>query len=171
MRWKDHQKVGSLGWLSWTIVNKHIDTLISTSADAGWRGVSNAGKICDMLESGVVPEFGGGGGSNAKMIKAIEQLTTKDSGYGHLFDSLSPMQRLCLFASVLAEGRKDERGIVPSNKAIVGTLPLYAAELRLKAQHYKLKEKTFESHLLQGKSRFVRAVAEAVEKAAMEAAE
>jgi hypothetical protein len=171
MRWKDSTKVGSLGWLSWTIVNKHIDSLISTSADAGWTGISNTGKACELLRTGIQPEFGGGGGSNAKMIKAIEQLTTKDSGYGHLFDSLSPMQRLCLFAAVLANGRKDARGVVPSNKAIVGTLPLYAAELRLKAQHYKLKEKTFESHLLQGKSRFVHAVAEAVEKAAMEAAE
>jgi hypothetical protein len=171
MRWKDSTKVGSLGWLSWTVVNKHIDTLISTSADAGWRGVSNAGKICDMLESGIVPEFGGGGDSNAKMIKAIEQLTTKESGFAHLFDSLTPMQRLCLFASVLAEGRRDERGMAPSYKTIVGTLPLYAAELRLKAQHFKIKEKTFESHLLQGKSRFVHAVAMALEEAAMEAAE
>ena len=171
MRWKDSDKVGSLGWLSWTIVNKHIDTLISTSADAGWRGVSNTGKICDMLESGVVPEFGGGGGSNAKMIKAIEQLTTKESGYAHLFDSLSPMQRLCLFAAVLANGRKDARGVVPSNKAIVGALPLYAAELRLKAQHYTLTENRFEKHVAEGKSRFVHAVAAAVDKAAMGAAE
>lgn len=171
MRWKDREKMGSLGCLSWAIVNRHIDTLISTSADAGWSGVGNTGNICDSLKTGVVPDFLGGGDSNAKMIKAIEQLTMKDSGYGYLFDSLSPMQRLCFFAAVLAEGRKDARGMAPSNKAIVGSLPLYAAELRLKSQHYKLTENRFEKHVAEGKSRFVHAVAAAIEQAALEAAE
>ncbi|SBS29049.1 hypothetical protein MSP8886_01416 [Marinomonas spartinae] len=162
MRWKDRNKMGSLGWLSWAIVNKHVDTLVSSSADAGWAGVSNTGKICDMLESGVVPEFGGGGESNAKMIRAIESLTAKSSGYGYLFESLSPMQRLCLFAAVLSDGRKDARGIAPSNRAIVGSLPLYAAELRLKAQHFKLTENRFEKHVAEGKSRFLHALAAAL---------
>ncbi|WP_111639970.1 hypothetical protein [Marinomonas shanghaiensis] len=158
MRWKDSTKVGSLGWLSWTIVNRHIDTLISTSADAGWRGVSNAGKICDMLESGVVPEFGGGGDSNAKMIKAIEQLTTKDSGYAHLFDSLSPMQRLCLFAAVLAEGRRDERGQPPLNAVIASQIGRYAAELRMKAPLKRLTPVNYSVHLSRGRDAFLKAL-------------
>lgn len=161
MRWKDSTKVGSLGWLSWTIVNKHIDTLISTSADAGWTGISNTGKMCDMLKTGIQPEFGGGGGSNAKMIKAIEQLTTKDSGFGYLFDSLSPMQRLCLFASVLAEGRKDERGMAPLNASIAASIRRYAAELRMQPPLKRLSPVNYSVHLSRGKAAFIdRLVAE-----------
>jgi hypothetical protein len=158
MRWKDSTKVGSLGWLSWTVVNKHIDTLISTSADAGWRGVSNAGKICDMLESGIVPEFGGGGDSNAKMIKAIEQLTTKESGFAHLFDSLTPMQRLCLFASVLAEGRRDERGMAPLNASVAALIGRYAAELRMKAPLKRLSAVNYSVHSSRGRDAFIKAL-------------
>ncbi|MBJ7539875.1 hypothetical protein [Marinomonas transparens] len=168
MRWLNREKVGSLGWLSWVIINKHLDSLVSSSADAGWAGISNTGKICDMLESGVVPDFGGGGGSNEKMIRAIEQLTHKDSGYGHLFESLSPMQRLCLFSAVLAEGRPNARGVTPSNAVIVGTLAQYAAELGFEQRHFTMTENRFEKHVLQGKTRLIRAVNAEIEALSIE---
>ena len=155
MRWKDSRKVGSLGWLSWTIINRHIDSLISTSKDAGWEGVSNTGKICDMLESGVVPEFGGGGGSNAKMIRAIEKLTTKDSGYGYLFSSLSPMQRLCLFASVLAAGRPDKHGTPPTGASIAAFIHRYAAELGIQPPLKRISHPNYAVHLSRGKSAYI----------------
>ncbi len=170
MRWPKRNEVGSLGWLSWIIINKHIDSLVSSSADAAWAGVSNTGKICDILKSGVVPEFGGGGDSNAKMIRAIERLTTKDSGYAYLFEPLSPMQRLCLFAGVLAEGRKDARGVAPSNKSIVDCMASYAAELGFEKRYFELAESRYERHVSEGKSRFVRALGVALENAALEAA-
>lgn len=158
MRWKDRNKVGSLGWLSWSIINKHIDTLISTSADAGWAGVSNAGKICDMLQTGIVPEFGGGGDSNEKMIRAVESLITRESGYAHLFDSLTPMQRLCLFSSALAEGRRDERGQPPLNAVIASQISRYAAELRMKAPLTRLSAVNYSVHLSRGRDAFMKAL-------------
>ena len=165
-RWKDRNKVGSLGWLSWSIINKHLDSLISSSGDAGWAGVSNTGKICDMLESGVVPDFGGGGDSNAKMIRAIEQLTTKESGYAHLFESLSPMQRLCLFASVLAEGRPDERGVPPLAASVAASIHRYAAELRMKAPLKRLSHVNYSIHVSRGKSAFLARLVDEMERVA-----
>lgn len=164
MRWKDRSKVGSLGWLSWTIINNHIDTLVSTSADAGWSGVSNTGKICDILRAGIVPEFRGGGDSNAKMIRAIERLTTKDSGYAHLFESLSHMQRLCLFASVLAEGRPDERGVTPLNAVVAASIHRYAAELRIQAPLSRLSHDNYSVHLSRGKAKFIQCLMTELEK-------
>lgn len=163
MRWKDREKTGSLGWLSWTIVNKHIDYLITSPQDAGWSGNGNTGKICDMLQSGIVPDFQGGGGSNDAMVNAIAKLSKKDSGYTHLFESLTESQRLCLFSAVLAEGRKDARGVAPSNAVIVSGLANYAAELGFQRRHFKMTEATFKSHLASAKSRYVHALALAVE--------
>lgn len=158
MRWIDRHKPLSLGGISWNVINRHINYLISPSKDAGWHGQSNAGKICDMLATGIQPDFQGGGNSNEKMIREVEKLTVGDSGYGYLLSGLSDMQLLCLLAAVLAQGRVNERGTPPTNAAIVAMLPQYAAELRLKAPHKALQVNRFEKHVAEGKSRFVKRV-------------
>lgn len=158
MRWIDRNKPLSLGGIAWQVINRHINYLISPSEDAGWHGQSNAGSICDMLASGVLPNFGGGGDSNAKMIREVEKLTLPQSGYSYLFDDLSELQCLCLFAAVLAEGRVNERGQAPSNAAIVAALPQYAAELRIKMPHKAIRTERFEKHVTEGKSRFIKRV-------------
>ncbi len=158
MRWINRNKPQSLGGISWAIINRHISYLVSSTLDAGWHGQSNAGTICDMLESGLMPDFQGGGNSNAKMIREVEKLSLKDSQLSYLFDALTPMQKLCLFAAVLADGRKNEHGQPPSNAAIVAMLPGYAAQLRMKAPHKAILVNRFEKHVAEGKSRFVKRV-------------
>lgn len=158
MRWINRNKPQSLGGISWAIINRHISYLVSSTLDAGWHGQSNAGTICDMLESGLMPDFQGGGNSNAKMIREVEKLSLKDSQLSYLFEALTPMQKLCLFAAVLADGRKNERGEAPSNAAICAMLPGYAAELRLKAPHKTMGEKVFANHVAAGRSDFIKRV-------------
>ncbi|WP_067096137.1 hypothetical protein [Marinomonas atlantica] len=158
MRWNDRHKPLSLGGISWNVINRHINYLISSSKDAGWHGQSNAGKICDMLETGIEPDFQGGGNSNSKMIREIEKLEVSDSGLDYLFSDLTPQQKLCLLAAVLADGRKNEHGQAPSNAAIVAMLPGYAAQLRMKAPHKAILVNRFEKHVAEGKSRFVKRV-------------
>jgi len=155
MRWINRDKRGSVESLAFQIVDRHISYLISSSADAGWMGASNAGMICDSLESGLTPDFNGGGNSNAVMIRQIELLSVRDKGFSWLFEGLSRMQRLCLFAAVLAEGRRDARGIPPSNVRIAAELPVYAAELHLGPAHSTPTEKTFNNHVSEGRKRFI----------------
>lgn len=159
MRWINRHKAGSLGARSWAVINHHVNYLISSSQDAGWHGQSNAGKICDMLETGQVPDFQGGGNSNAKMIREVELLTHSDSGLDYLFSDLTRTQKLCLFAAVLADGNKDERGISPSNASIVMHLPEFAAKLRLKTPHKPMSEKVFANHVAAGRSAFIKRLA------------
>ncbi|MBJ7550762.1 hypothetical protein [Marinomonas ostreistagni] len=156
MRWINRHKAGSLGARSWAVINHHVNYLISSSEDAGWHGQSNAGKICDMLETGQVPDFQGGGNSNAKMIREVELLTHSDTGLDYLFSDLTRTQKLCLFAAVLADGNKDERGVSPSNASIVMHLPEFAAKLRMKAPHKAVSVNGFEKHVSAGRSAFIR---------------
>jgi len=158
MRWIGRHQPMSVGAISWEIINRHISYLISPSLDAGWHGQSNAGKICDMLETGIQPDFQGGGNSNAKMIREVEKLTFPDSRYDYLFSDLSDIQKLCLCVAVLADGRKNEHGKSPSNAAIVAMLPAYAAQLRFKVPHKPIKVNRFEKHVSEGKSLFVKRV-------------
>ncbi|WP_425641430.1 hypothetical protein ACPUEK_15965 [Marinomonas gallaica] len=158
MRWMNRNKPQSLGGISWAVLDRHLSYLVSSALDAGWHGQSNAGTICDMLESGVMPDFQGGGNSNAKMIREVEKLTTSDSKLGYLFSDLTDMQRLCLFAAALADGRKNEWGEAPSNAAICAMLPGYAAELRLKAPHKTLRPENFANHVAAGRSAFIKRV-------------
>ena len=155
MRWIDRNKPQTLGGISWSVLNRHLSYLVSSSLDAGWHGQSNAGTICDMLESGLMPDFQGGGNSNAKMIREVEKLTISDSKLGYLFSELTDMQRLCLFAAALADGRKNEWGKAPSNAAICAMLPGYAAELRLKAPHKPISEKAFANHVVEARKRYL----------------
>lgn len=158
MRWINRDKRGSVESLAFQIIDRHISYLISASADAGWMGASNAGMICDSLESGLTPDFNGGGNSNAAMIRQIELLSVSDKGFSWLFEGLSRMQRLCLFAAVLAEGRKDARGVIPSSARIASELPTYAAELHLGPAHTTPTEKTFTNHVSEGRKRFINKV-------------
>ena len=155
MRWLDRDKPNTLGALGWRIVNDQVTYLISSSEDAGWSGVGNTGRICESFESGVTPTFGGGGDSNAAMIRQIRVLTVKDKGLNWLFSDLSRMQKLCLFAAVLAEGRKTTKGKPLSNARIAATLPVFAAELRLGPAHASPSEKTFANNVAEGRKRFL----------------
>ncbi|ADZ91078.1 hypothetical protein GV054_09045 [Marinomonas mediterranea] len=155
MRWKDKDKLNTLGSLSWRIINDHVTYLISSTADAGWKGVGNTGRICESLMFGVSPTFSGGGDSNAAMIRHIKALSVKDKGFSWLFRDLSRMQKLCLFAAVLAEGRRTIKGRPLSNARIAATLPTFAAELRLGPAHTVPSEKTFANNVSEGRKRFL----------------
>lgn len=157
MRWINRNKPLTLGGISWAVLNRHLSFLVSSSLDAGWHGQSNTGTICDMLESGRVPDFHGGGNSNAKMIREVEKLNVSDK-FSYLFEGLTEMQRLCLYAAALADGRKNEWGVPPSNAAICAMLPGYAAELRLKAPHKTMGEKVFANHVAAGRLAFIKRV-------------
>ena len=158
MRWLDRDKPNSLGALGWRIINDQVTYLTSSSSDAGWSGVGNTGRICDALEQGVTPSFGGGGGSNDAMIRHVRLLSVKDKGFEWLFCDLSRMQKLCLLVAVLADGRKNEWGEAPSNAAICAMLPGYAAELRLKAPHKTVRPENFTNHVAAGRSAFIKRV-------------
>ncbi len=155
MRWLNRDKPNTLGALGWRIVNDHINYLISSSADAGWSGVGNTGRICEAIESGITQTFGGGGDSNAAMIRQIRALAEKDKGLSWLFCDLSRMQLLCLLAAVLAEGRKTMKGKPLSNARIGASLPEFAAELRLGPARATLSEKTFSNNVAEGRKRFL----------------
>ncbi len=155
MRWLDRDKPNTLGALGWRIVNDHVTYLIASSADAGWSGVGNTGRICDSAQLGVTPTFGGGGNSNNAMIKHIRALSVKDKGFAWLFCDLSRMQQLCLLAAVLAEGRKTIKGKPLTNARIAATLPTFAAELRLGPAHTTPSEKNFANHVAEGRKRFL----------------
>jgi len=155
MRWKDREKPNTLSALGWRIVNDHVTYLIAGTADAGWAGVGNTGRICESLEQGVTPSFSGGGGSNSAMIKHIRALSVKDKGFTWLFCDLSRMQMLCLFAAVLAEGRRTIKDAPLTNMRIAATLPVFAAELRLGPAHATPSEKSFSNHVAEGRKRFL----------------
>ncbi|MEL0623842.1 hypothetical protein V6238_12140 [Marinomonas arenicola] len=154
MRWKDREKPNTLSALGWRIVNDHVTYLIAGTADAGWAGVGNTGRICESLEQGVTPSFSGGG-SNSAMIKHIRALSVKDKGFAWLFCDLSRMQLLCLLAAVLAEGRRTTKGASLTNMRIAATLPVFAAELRLGPAHATPSEKSFSNHVAEGRKRFL----------------
>jgi len=158
MRWMNKDKPNTLGALSWLIANEYVDYLLSSTADAGWKGIGNTGTICDSLQSGTVPTFGGGGDSNAAMIRQIEALRVRDKGLGWLFADLSKMQKLCLLTAVYASGHKTSRGKPLSNARIAATLPTYAAQLRLGPAHSTMSEKTFANHVAEGRKRFINRV-------------
>lgn len=155
MRWLNRDKPNTLGALGWRIVNDQVTYLISSSADAGWSGVGNTGRICESALLGITPTFGGGGDSNAAMIKQIRALSVKDKGFDWLFCDLSQMQKLCLFAAVLAEGRKTIKGKPLTNARIAATLPTFAAELRLGPAHATPSEKTFANNIAEARKRFL----------------
>ncbi len=155
MRWINKDKPNTLGALSWLIANEYVNYLLSSTQDAGWKGVGNTGSICDSLRSGTVPTFGGGGDSNAAMIRQIEALRVRDKGLAWLFADLSRMQKLCLLTAVLANGHKTIRGVPLSNARIAATLPTYAAQLRLGPAHSTMSEKTFANHVAEGRKRFM----------------
>jgi hypothetical protein len=155
MRWLDRDKPNTVGALGWRIVNDQITYLIASTADAGWSGVGNTGRICESLEQGVTPSFGGGGDSNGAMIKHIRGLSVKDKGFTWLFCDLSRMQMLCLFAAVLAEGRRTIKDAPLTNMRIAATLPAFAAELRLGPAHTTPSEKNFANHVAEGRKRFL----------------
>ncbi|KZN12617.1 hypothetical protein [Marinomonas sp. TW1] len=156
MRWLDRDKSNTLGALGWRIINDQITYLTASSADAGWTGVGNTGRICESLQTGVVPSFQGGGESNAAMMRQIRMLSAKDKGFAWLFADLSRMQKLCLFAAVLAEGRKTTQGKPLSNARIAASLPVFAAELRLGPAHKSMSEKTFANNVAEGRKRFIK---------------
>ncbi|MBJ7536646.1 hypothetical protein [Marinomonas transparens] len=155
MRWLNRDKPNSIGALGWKIVNEHINYLISSSADAGWSGVGNTGRICESIESGITPTFDTGIDNDSAMIRQIRSLTVKDKGLSWLFADLTRMQTLCLLAAVLAEGRRTIQGEPLSNGHIAATLPVFAAELRLGPVHKAPSEKTFANNVAEGRRRFM----------------
>lgn len=155
MRWLDRDKPNTLGALGWRIINDQVTFQTSSSSDAGWSGVGNTGRICESLEQGVTPSFGGGGGSNDAMIRHVRLLSVKDKGFAWLFCDLSRMQKLCLFAAVLADGRRTIKGAPLTNARIAATLPAFAAELRLGPAHSTPSEKTFANNVAEGRKRFL----------------
>lgn len=155
MRWLDRDKPNSLGALGWRIVNDYVTYLASSSADAGWYGVGNTGRICESIEVGITPTFLGGGDSNAAMIQQVRGLSARDKGHAWLFCDLSRMQLLSLLAAVLAEGRRTAQGKGLSNARIASTLPTFAAELRLGPAHATPSEKTFANNVAEGRKRFL----------------
>ena len=154
MHWTDRDKPNTLGALGWRVVNDHINYLIASSADAGWSGVGNTGRICESIQTGVVPTFGGGDSSGA-MIRQLRALTAKDKGFSGLFADLSRMQLLCLLTAVLAEGRTTRQGKALSHERIAATLPAFAAELRLGPVHTPPSAKTFANHVAEGRKRLL----------------
>lgn len=155
MRWLDRDKPNTLGALSWVIINEYVDYLISSTADAGWSGVGNTGRICHALATGIVPDFNREVDGNAAMIRQIKLLTVRDKGLGWLFDDLTKMQKLCLLSAVLAEGRRTSQGKALSNARIAATLPVFAAELRLGPPRAIPSEKTFANNVVEGRKRFL----------------
>lgn len=155
MRWLNRDKPNTLSALGWRIVNDYVTYLIASTADAGWSGVGNTGRICESIQTGVTQSFNGGGDSNAAMIRQIRALSVKDKGHAWLFNDLSPMQRLCLLAAVLAEGRKTIKGKPLTNARIAATLPMFAAELRIGPAHATPSEKTFSNNVAEGRKRFL----------------